>query len=122
MRILFIADIVGDDAIDLVLDLLPLIKNQYQIDFTIANVENADKGKGVTQKQIDRVKQNKIDCLTSGNHIWNPKKKEILIENANYLLRPLNFPDGNVGIGSAVFSVAGGNKNLQTRGQWSVTK
>ena len=74
MRVLFIADIVGEDAIDLVLDLLPQIKNQYQIDFTIANVENADRGKGVTQKQIFRLKQNKIDCLTSGNHIWNPRK------------------------------------------------
>lgn len=119
MRVLFIADMVGDDAIDLVLDLLPQIKNQYQIDFTIANAENADRGKGVTQKQIWRLKENKIDCLTSGNHIWNPKKKEILIENANYLLRPLNFPDGNVGIGSAVFTINGGHKiavlNLQGR-------
>jgi metallophosphoesterase (TIGR00282 family) len=119
MRVLFIADIVGEDAIDLVLDLLPQIKNQYQIDFTIANVENADKGKGVTQKQIVRFKENKIDCLTSGNHIWNPRKKEILIENAGYLLRPLNFPDGNMGIGSAVFTISGGHKigvlNLQGR-------
>jgi metallophosphoesterase (TIGR00282 family) len=119
MRVLFIADIVGDEAVDMVLDLLPLIKNRYHIDFTIANAENADKGKGVTQRQIARLRENKIDCLTSGNHIWNPKKKEILIDNAGYLLRPLNYPEGNVGIGSTVFTVAGENKiavlNLQGR-------
>lgn len=119
MRILFIADIVGEDALDLVLDLLPQIKLKFAIDFTIANGENVDKGKGITQKQIARMRENKIDCLTSGNHVWNPKKKEILIDNRNYLLRPLNYPDGNVGVGSAIFTLDGGNKiavlNLQGR-------
>lgn len=119
MRILFIADLVGEDAIDLVLDLLPRIKNSFGIDFTIANAENADKGKGVTPQIVARLKENNINCLTSGNHIWNTRKKETLIENANFLLRPLNYPEGNLGTGSAIFAIANNIKiavlNLQGR-------
>ncbi|MFQ5583996.1 MAG: TIGR00282 family metallophosphoesterase [Calditrichia bacterium] len=119
MRILFIADLVGEDAIDLVLDLLPQIKNRYRIDFTVANAENADKGKGIIAKQVTRLKENGIDCLTSGNHIWQPKKREVLVKFAGYLLRPLNYPAGNIGLGSSIFRLDNGLKiavlNLQGR-------
>ncbi len=119
MNILFIADIVGESAIDLVLDLLPRIRHRYEIDFVVANVENADKGKGVTAKQVERFKAAGVHCLTSGNHIWDPRKKEVLEKYAGYLLRPHNYPEGNLGGGSAVVALPGGKKiavlNLQGR-------
>jgi len=40
MNILFIADIVGEDVIDIILDTLPRLRNKYKIDFIIANAEN----------------------------------------------------------------------------------
>lgn len=119
MRILFIADLVGESAIDLVLDLLPRIKRQFEIDFVIANAENADKGKGITVQQVQRLKENGVDCLTSGNHIWEPRKREVLSKFQGYLLRPLNYPPGNLGCGSAVFDAPNGIRvaviNLQGR-------
>ena len=119
MRVLFIADLVGEDAIDLVLDLLPQIINTHKIDFTIANAENADKGKGITSKQVLRLKENGINCLTSGNHIWDPRKRDVLVQFAGYILRPLNYPAGNIGLGSSVFKLDNGYKigvlNLQGR-------
>lgn len=57
MRVLFIADLVGDDAVGLVADLLPRLKNLHKIDFTIVNGENADKGKGITGPQIRRFRR-----------------------------------------------------------------
>ncbi|RMH97349.1 MAG: TIGR00282 family metallophosphoesterase [Calditrichaeota bacterium] len=119
MRILFIADIVGDDAVSLVGDLLPRIRQKYGIDFVIANAENVDKGKGITERQIRRLKEMGVDCLTSGNHIWERRKREVLVHHADYLLRPLNYPEGNLGLGSGVFASAKGPKvgviNLQGR-------
>ena len=119
MRILFVADLVGENAIDLVLDLLPRVKRKYAIDFVIANAENADKGKGITAKQVQRLKENGIDCLTSGNHIWEPRKRDVLRQFEGYLLRPLNYPPGNLGVGSAVVTARNGLKvgvlNLQGR-------
>ncbi len=119
MRILFIADLVGNEAVDLVADLLPGLKHQHRIDFTIVNGENADKGKGITEKQIQRLKSCGVGCVTSGNHIWDPRKREVLVKHAGYLLRPLNYPEGNVGLGSATFRLESGEKvavlNLQGR-------
>jgi len=110
MKILFIADIVGEEIVDIIFDILPRIKNKYQIDFVIANVENLDKGKGILAKQIERMKNNGIDCLTSGNHIWEPRKRDVLIKYAGYLLRPLNYPEGNIGVGSTVITSKNGKK------------
>jgi metallophosphoesterase (TIGR00282 family) len=119
MNILFIADIVGEDMLDIIFDILPRLRRQKTLDLVIANVENVDKGKGVLTKQIDRCKSAGIDCLTSGNHIWEPKKREVLITYAGYLLRPLNYPDGNIGIGSTIVQTKEGKKvgiiNLQGR-------
>lgn len=103
MQILFIADLVGDDAVSLLIDLFPRIKNKYHIDFSIVNGENADKGKGITDKQVRRLKDAGVNCLTSGNHIWDPRKREVLVNHSDFLLRPLNYPPGNVGLGSGVF-------------------
>lgn len=102
MNVLFIADIVGEDVLDIILDVLPRLRNRYQIDFVIANVENTDKGKGINVKQVEKLRQAGIHCLTSGNHIWEPRKKDVLVKYAGYLLRPLNYPDGNIGVGSTI--------------------
>ncbi len=119
MNILFIADIVGEAVIDIILDVLPRIRLHHKIDFVIANVENADKGKGILPKQIDRLKAGGIHCMTSGNHIWEQRKKQVLVDYAGYLLRPLNYPSGNLGVGSAIIKSPGGKKvgvlNLQGR-------
>lgn len=119
MRLLFIADLVGDDAVSLVADMLPRLKNFYKIDFTVVNGENADKGKGITVKQVKRLQGAGVDCLTSGNHIWDPRKRDVLVTFSGYLLRPLNYPEGNVGLGSAIFKLPDGRKigvlNLQGR-------
>lgn len=119
MRILFIADIVGETALDFVLDLFPRIKHKFNIDFSIANAENTDKGKGIRDAQVLRLKEAGVDCLTSGNHIWEPRKRDVLVNQAGYLLRPLNYPPGNVGLGSAVVTSRQGVRvgviNLQGR-------
>ena len=119
VRILFIADLVSDDAVGLVGDLLPRIRQRYSVDFVIVNGENADKGKSILPAQVKRLESFGVDCITSGNHIWDPRKRDVLIKYAGYLLRPFNYPAGNVGLGSTVRQTAAGVKiavlNLQGR-------
>lgn len=119
MNILFIADIVGEETLPIIFDILPRLRRKYSIESVIANVENVDKGKGILPKQIERLKAAGIDCLTSGNHIWEPKKREVLVAQAGYILRPLNYPEGNIGIGSTIIQTKSGKKvgiiNLQGR-------
>ena len=119
MRILFVADLVGDDAVSLIVDLLPRIKRFYKVDFTIVNGENAHQGKGIVPKQVERLKNSGVDILTSGNHIWDPRKRDVLEKYAGYLIRPLNYPEGNIGLGAYVVKMENGLKvavmNLQGR-------
>jgi metallophosphoesterase (TIGR00282 family) len=65
-------------------------------------VENAAGGFGVTKEICDEILDLGVDCLTSGNHIWD--KREILpfVDLIPQLLRPLNYPAGQPGRGSHV--------------------
>ena len=76
MNILFIGDIVARAGREVLREHLKSIQEEYAIDFTISNCENAAAGFGVTPKIADELLCWGVDVLTSGNHIWD--KKEIL--------------------------------------------
>ena len=76
MRILFIGDIVGKAGRQAVEGLLERCVADHQIDFTVANGENAAGGMGITPVIASEFLDLGIDVLTSGNHIW--AKKEIM--------------------------------------------
>jgi 2',3'-cyclic-nucleotide 2'-phosphodiesterase len=102
MTILFIGDIVGRPGRDLVHKGLRALVEHYDVDFTIANAENAAAGFGLTRDIGETLLDWGIDVMTSGNHIWD--KKEVLeyIPGEPRLLRPANFPAGVPGRGSCV--------------------
>lgn len=102
MRILFIGDIVGKPGRRAVHELLPELISSYQIDFVIANGENAAAGFGITREIVEDLFDARIDVLTMGNHVWD--KKEILDFIADYesLIRPANYPGSALGRGSVV--------------------
>ena len=101
MRLLFLGDIVGKPGRK-ALHLLPKVVEREKIDFTVVNVENAAGGFGVTREICDELLDAGVDCMTSGNHIWD--KKEILgvIDLIPQLLRPANYPARQPGRGSHV--------------------
>lgn len=118
---LHIADIFAQPGMDMVTTHLPgLIKN-YNLQFVIANGENAHEGKGITETQCLQLFNLGVHVITSGNHIWDRKKTFFVDEPRiqKYLLRPFNYPVGNEGRGSTVYTILGGIKiavlNLQGR-------
>jgi metallophosphoesterase (TIGR00282 family) len=104
MKILFIGDIVGKPGRRVIRDLLPAICDENRIDFVIANCENAAAGFGVTGEVVEELFAERIDVLTSGNHIWDKKEVMEFIEDYEMLLRPANYPGGAPGRGSVVMS------------------
>jgi len=100
MRILFIGDIVGKPGRDLVRHGLGALVDRHEIDFVIANAENAAAGRGITREIGDQLLEWGIDVLTSGNHIWDKKEALAYIGAEARLLRPLNYPVGVPGNGS----------------------
>ena len=110
MKILFIGDIVGAPGREAIKKLVAPLKQDLQIDFVIANAENASGGSGITTKVASELFAAGADVLTSGDHIW--KKPEIfeLINQEERILRPLNFPSGAPGRGAGVFKAKNGTK------------
>ena len=106
MKIAFIGDIVGRPGRDMLKNHLPKLKEEHNIDFIIANYENASHGFGLTAKNCDELLSYGVDVMSGGNHTWDKKDILPLLETRN-LLRPLNYPEGTPGKGLDIFEVAG---------------
>ncbi len=111
MNILFIGDIVGRPGRDAIKQLLPELQKQYQLDFVIANAENAAGGSGITLKVSEELFNSGIDVITSGDHIWKKQDVFEFINQEERILRPINFPAGAPGRGFNVYKTKG-NKIL----------
>ena len=46
----------------------------------------------MTKDVCDEILDTGVDCLTSGNHIWDKKEIMGVIDLIPQLLRPLNYP------------------------------
>lgn len=107
MKILFLGDIVGRIGREAVSSLLPKLVKEYDVDFVIANGENASHGKGLTEHNYEELLDAGVDCITLGNH-WHSKDQiDDYIDEADELVRPLNLLNYDHGTGSAVFDVDG---------------
>src|SRR5499426_2667007 len=119
MKILFIGDTVGKAGRAIVHHHLKQLKEEFAVDLTVLNCENAAAGFGVTPKIADEFFDWGIDVLTSGNHVWD--KKEIIpyLDQNTRILRPANYPAGSPGRGLAVVKTRSGDEaailNLQGR-------
>ena len=105
IKLIFFGDIVGKPGRIAVRDYLAENKNAY--DFVIANVENASHGFGLTEKNYNEFLNYGIDAMTCGNHIWDKRDIYSYIDDAQALLRPINYPEGTKGVGSRIFEKDG---------------
>lgn len=108
IKILFFGDMVGKPGRFAVRDFLAQYQENY--DFIIANGENASHGFGLTLKNYNNLLDFGINCITSGNHIWDKKDIWEYIDTAENLVRPLNYPKGTRGQGWRIFEIANGVK------------
>ena len=119
MRIFFIADILGGPGRKVVSSLLPDFIRENEVDFCIANGENAAGGFGLTPAIAEELTSLGIDVITSGNHVWDRKEIYPLLDSSNQILRPVNYPPDNPGQGTGVYKARNridvGVINLQGR-------
>ncbi|MCD8378233.1 MAG: YmdB family metallophosphoesterase [Candidatus Gastranaerophilales bacterium] len=107
-KVLFFGDLVGKVGRSSVIAYLSELKNKSGIPyFVMVNGENASHGFGLTEKNYLELVDAGVDCITSGNHIWDKKDIYTYIENADRLIRPVNYPSGTPGTGYRIFDVNG---------------
>ena len=119
MKILFIADIVGQPGRRAVKELVPNLRQAHGINLVIANGENAAGGSGITPKTAAEIFAAGVEIMTSGDHLWDQKEVSELLASEKRFVRPLNYPRDTPGQGSLIFQGDGlapvGVLNLQGR-------
>nr|WP_245523171.1 TIGR00282 family metallophosphoesterase [Thermosediminibacter oceani] len=102
---MLIGDIVGRPGRSIIRETLPDLRKSLNIDFVIANAENAAGGNGITKKIAEELFACGIDFLTMGNHVWDNKDVFNFIEEELRMVRPANYPPGTPGRGSQVVDI-----------------
>ena len=119
LNIFFVGDIVGKPGLDLTETLLRSYLEKYSVDLCIANGENLSDGKGILSEDAERLFSLGVRVITGGNHTWDKWQTRKLLARENRILRPLNYPKENPGLGFTIVDVEGKGKvgvlNLQGR-------
>ncbi len=108
MNFLLIGDIMGRPGRKTAQRAIEEIRQEHEVDLVIANGENLAHGAGMTQKTYDEMREAGVDFFTSGNHIYDKEGiiPELQKENTR-VIRPANFPPGNIGQGYRALNVDG---------------
>lgn len=118
VRVLFVADVIGNPGRKTAQGLLRLVRREVRADAVVLNGENAAGGFGITPEIVHEFFELGVDVITTGNHVWDKKEILPLLEREPRLLRPHNYPPGNPGRGVVVVPAAGARLavlNLQGR-------
>lgn len=107
IKVLCIGDLVGRPGRTAIKEFLHSLVEQVNPTFTIANIENAARGFGVTDKVFREIAQYPIDGFTSGNHIFDKKEFFESLNRIPNLIRPLNYPKSNPGKGLMILKKNG---------------
>ena len=105
LNIFFIGDINGKPGVTLVSTLLKQYMKKYEIDFCVANGENVNEGKSISEQDVKELFEMGVHVITSGNHIWDRWQAKGLLAAERNLLRPLNYPKENPGSGYVVYDL-----------------
>jgi len=118
-NLLFIGDIFASAGRALVARHLRQIIESENIHLSVANVENAAGGFGITPALADELFGYGLDVLTTGNHVWDKREIYDYLPRQPRLLRPANYADDVPGHGAVVVQASNGMDcaviNLQGR-------
>lgn len=110
MRLLFIGDIFGRSGRDALAKHLPTLKEKLAPDAIIVNGDNAAHGRGITTAICEDLFGLGVDCITSGDHVWDQREIISFIGNEKRLIRPMNYAQKAPGFGSWSKSLPDGRR------------
>ena len=108
LRILFLGDIVGEPGRKAVIEHLPALRKELDLDFIIVNGENAAGGRGITPRIAIDLLRAGAAVITTGDHVWDQSEIVDYFPTEPRLLRPINYPADTPGQGSVVLETPKG--------------
>ena len=112
MRLMFLGDVVGRSGRDAIYAQLPMLREKLKPDLVVVNGENAAHGFGITEEIYLKLREAGADVITLGNHSFDQREALIFIERETRMIRPLNWPMGCPGRGTALVETAKGQRVL----------
>jgi hypothetical protein len=103
MRIGFFGDVVGRPGRRALAIMLRRLRDR-ELDFVVANGENAAGGKGIDPGSAEELQDAGVDVITTGNHVWQNRTIIPYLEENPRVLRPANFSPSTPGAGWVVRS------------------
>ena len=107
MKLLAIGDVVGTKSIEYLREHLWDTRRTLGADFTVVNGENATDIHGVSAADAKRILEAGADLITLGNHTYGRRDICELLVDAEWIIRPANYPPMAPGIGYTILTVDG---------------
>jgi metallophosphoesterase (TIGR00282 family) len=108
VRILFIADVFGKPGRRMVEKRLPGLREEFGLDFVVANGENAADGVGITSAIGRSLFAAGVDVITLGNHAYRQREVYPFLDADPRIIRPANHAAAAPGRGTALVQTADG--------------
>ncbi len=107
-----LGDLLGRSGREAALRAIPELRVSLKLDFVSVNAENASHGFGLGPDMAEALFAAGADVITLGNHAWDRREIIPYLAQEKRLLRPINFPAGTPGAGSAIITLADGRRVL----------
>ena len=108
MKLLALGDVVGEATLAYLRRTLPEKRRELGADLVIANGENVCDVHGISPAAAQGLLDAGVDFITSGNHIFDRKDGHALLDSANFIIRPCNYPAECPGEGARMVTSADG--------------
>ena len=92
MKVLLVGDIVGRSGRKAFTQIVGRMRDAGEVDFVIANGENAAAGRGPTPEITQSILAAGADVIILGDHTWDSKEMVADIDLEERVIRPANFP------------------------------
>ena len=91
LRVLLVGDVVAQAGRKILGAVVPVLRQELELDFVTINGENLAGGFGITHKIFFDVRQMGVDCITMGNHWADKSDVHELKAHESSLVLPANL-------------------------------
>ncbi len=112
LKIVYCGDVVARPGREAILNNISKLKEIYDYDVLIVNVDNAAHGFGVTPGICRDFFEKGVTAIVSGDHVWNQREIVPFLDECKQIARPLNHPENLPGRGFCEIELANGKKIL----------
>ena len=107
MKILAIGDVVGTKSVEYLKEKLWNVRRELGADVVVVNGENATDIHGISANDARRIMDAGADLITLGNHTYGRRDICELLGDAEWIIRPANYPPMAPGSGYTILTLGG---------------